>query len=89
MSEGKNSKYKVIISRDRGKDRTTEGTIAELIDYFGYTLEKGKSWESEKGNKKINMNPKNIKALITNLNNSENNAAANGYSGTSYDFEEI
>jgi hypothetical protein len=88
-SEGKNSKYIVTIRRDHGKDRTTEGTIAELIDYFRYTLEQGKSWEHEKGNKKVNKSPKSIKALITSLNNATNNAAANGYSGTSYDFEEI
>jgi hypothetical protein len=68
-------------------ERETTGTLEELIKYFSYTLEVGQSWEREKGNKKINRNPKNIKSLITNLYNAKNNAAANGYSG--YDFELI
>ena len=66
-----------------------EGTLKELIEYFSYTLEVGKSWENEKGNKKINMNPKNIQALITNLERAKNNAARNGYSGDSFTYEEI
>lgn len=68
------------------KGRTTEytGTIEDLLQIFYYTLEKGKSWERECGNKKINMQPKTIGSLITNLNNAESNAASNGYSGTYY-----
>lgn len=61
-------------------------TLAEAIEYYGYTLEKGASWQHEKGNKKINRAPKTIQSLITNLNNAENNAAANGYSGASYSY---
>ena len=63
---------------------TFEGTIPQLVEQFSYTLECGKSWEHEKGNKKINTNPKGIKSLINNLNNAVNNSAANGYSNTSY-----
>ena len=59
-------------------------TIEEAHDYFMYTLEKGASWEHEKGNKKINLKPKTIKSLISNLNNAVNNAAANGYAGETY-----
>jgi len=72
--------------RSYGEDsvRTETGTLEYFIDYFGYTLEVGKSWEREKGNKKINIKPKGIKSLITNINNAVNNAAANGYSTTSY-----
>lgn len=68
------------------KGRTTEytGTIEELTKNFSYTLKKGQSWEFERGNKRINTNPKTIASLITNLNNAENNAARNGYSGTYY-----
>jgi len=66
-----------------------EGTLEELIKAHSYTLECGKSWEHERGNKKINMNPKNIESLCTNLYNASNNSAANGYSGDSYDWEEI
>ena len=68
----------------RGRTNEQSGTIAELVSYFGYTLECGQSWEHEKGNKKINRNPKTAKSLVTNLNNATNNSAANGYSSTSY-----
>jgi hypothetical protein len=57
------------------------GTLAELIKAYSYTLEVGESWQSEKGNHKINRNPKNINALIDNLNWAVDNAAADGYSG--------
>ena len=77
--------YKIIIHRDGRPDRETSGTLAELIDYFGYTLEKGYSWQRERGNKKINRQPKTISSLITNLNNSESNAASNGYSRVWYE----
>jgi hypothetical protein len=60
------------------------GTLEELINAYGYTLETGKSYEREKGNKKIDMNPKSVKALVDNLNKAVNNSAANGYSGKSY-----
>jgi len=62
------------------------GTLSELIEYYSYTLECGKDYEHEKGNRKINTNPKNIKSLITNLNNAVNNAASNGYSDTSFEL---
>lgn len=54
------------------------GTLLELIKLYKYTLECGQSWEHEKGNKKINCNPKTINQLIKNLNNAVNNSAANG-----------
>ncbi len=64
-------------------------TIKEAIDYFEYTLECGQSWQHERGNKKINRNPKTITSLISNLNNAVNNSAANGYAGKSYSFKEV
>jgi len=67
-----------VIKTRRGRQSVTTGTIPELIEYFRYTLECGKSWEHERGNKKINMNPRGIKSLVTNLNNADNNSAANG-----------
>ncbi len=73
-----------IVKNRKGKESTISGTLSELIDYFGYTLETGKSYEHEKGNKKINMSPKTIGSLVNNLNNAVNNSAANGYSDTSY-----
>lgn len=76
------------LSRDP-REYKTEGTLQELINYFSYTLECGKSYEHEKGNKKINMNPKNIQSLCTNLYNASNNSARNGYGGCEYEWEEI
>jgi hypothetical protein len=64
-------------------------TLVEAVDAYGYTLECGKSYEHEKGNKKINCNPKSIDTLIKNLNNAVNNSAANGYSGTYYSADEV
>jgi len=61
-----------------------EGTLAELTKAYSYTLEVGQSWEREKGNKKINRNPKSVGTLVNNLNNAVNNAASDGYSGKTY-----
>jgi len=61
-----------------------EGTLDELVKAYGYTLEVGDSYAHEKGNYKINVNPKGIKSLINNLNKAVNNAAANGYAGKYY-----
>lgn len=60
------------------------GTLPELIKAYGYTLECGKSYEREKGNAKINCEPKNVASLLKNLNNAVNNSAANGYAGQDY-----
>lgn len=83
--------YKIENARSGGfmSNRPTRysyytGTLKELIKMFSYTLEKGASWSHEKGNKKINRNPTNIKSLVSNLNNADNNAASNGYSGNYY-----
>lgn len=62
----------------------SEGTLEELVKYHSYTLECGASWQHEKGNKKINREPKSINVLISNLNNAVNNSAANGYAGKDY-----
>lgn len=81
-------KYEIRITRESWngtKERTVSGTMEELIEYFSYTLEKGASWQYEKGNKKINRNPKTIASLVSNLNNAERNAAANGCPSTWYE----
>ena len=70
------------------RQRDWTGTLPELIDKFSYTLLKGHGWENQRGNRKINMQPKTIRSLVTNLNNAEDNAARNGYSGTSYELVE-
>lgn len=81
--------YTINIVRERmmgpSSTRTTSGTLSELLDYFSYTLETGKSYERERGRYKINMTPKNIQSLVDNLNKAKSNAAANGYSSTYYE----
>lgn len=68
---------------------THEGTLPELVKCFSYTLEVGQSWQHEKGNHKINRNPKSIATLVKNIQWAKDNAAANGYSGDYYTYEEI
>lgn len=74
-------------SNTQGTPIAFTGTLEELIKMFSYTLECGQSWEREKGNKKINCQPKSIKSLISNLNNAVNNSASNGYAGIHYYME--
>lgn len=81
--------YIITSTRPMSRRSYTSGplTVPEAVKYYGYTLEVGASWSHEKGNKKINRNPKTIKSLITNLNNASNNAAMNGW-GDYYTAEE-
>ena len=60
----------------RTSEQTYTGTLAELKKTFSYTLECGKSWEHERGNKKINTDPKSISSLISNLNKAAENTGA-------------
>ncbi len=55
-------------------------TLEEAISYYAYILEVGHSWQHKgaKGIKKINLHPKTIRSLITNLNNASNNSTRNG-----------
>ena len=72
-----------------GRSYTTRPlTVAEAVEYFGYTLECGASYSHERGNKKINRNPKTLASLLSNLNNASNNTARNG-SGDYYQAEEV
>ena len=84
--------YTVDITRSRGMGpsttRSTSGTMVELLDYFGYTLEVGKSYEHERGRYKINMNPRNINQLVDALNKAATNAAANSAPSTYYSVGE-
>jgi hypothetical protein len=81
--------FKVTKFRGHGSNTEFTGTLPELIKTFSYTLETGASYAHEKGNKKINREPKGIKSLITNLNNAVQNSAANGYTDIRYNAEEI
>lgn len=77
----KDKEYTIIQFNNRTeREKEVTGTLSYLITYFKYTLETGKSYQLEKGNKIIDIKPKTIKSLIKNLNNARNNAAANGYS---------
>lgn len=79
----------ILIHRNRRGEETIREvtrTLPELIEYFGYTLLVGHSYEHEKGNKKINMSPRTAASLVTNLNNAESNSARNGYSSTWYEL---
>ena len=77
-------KYAVKVIRGSRERIVERNSIEELVEYFGYTLEVGKSWEREKGNSRINTNPKSLKSLVTNLNKAASNASRNGYSSTFY-----
>jgi hypothetical protein len=70
------TEYKGMYTTREYKSRPL--TVAEAIDYYGYTLEVGASYSNERGNKKINRTPKTIDSLITNLRNASNNGARNG-----------
>lgn len=76
--------YKVLCISQRGSEHTAKGTLAELIEYFGYTLEKGASWQWERGCKKVNRNPKSIKGLMTALENSVWNTQGSCYNRNAY-----
>jgi hypothetical protein len=73
---------------DRVREKLWMGTIEQLTEWFSYTLEVGESWQHERGNKRINRHPKTIESLCRNLENAQNNAARNGYSGYCYDVVE-
>jgi hypothetical protein len=79
--------HTIIVKSNRRDDKVVTDNLENLISYFGYTLEVGQSWQHEKGNKKINRNPKTAKSLVTNLNNAKTNSAANGCPDTWYELE--
>ena len=64
-----------------------KGTLEELINYFSYTLEKGASWQWDKGMKRVSLNPKTIKGLITALNNAVYNTQGRCYNQDYYWLE--
>lgn len=73
-----------LVREQNGRKRTTTDTLENLIQAHSYTLESGRCYQHEKGNKKINTEPKSISSLVSNLNNAVNNSASNGYSGVYY-----
>lgn len=81
--------YRVTVERSGKSSTYADGTLEELIDYFGYTLETGRSYQNEKGNKKINLKPSSIADLVKNLNNAVDNAARDGNGGKTFSFKEV
>lgn len=73
--------YTVIKSR-KGKTEEIQGTLEELISYFGYTLEVGNSWNS-----KIQRNPKTIKSFINNLKKSYDEKEGSCFERTSVNLK--
>lgn len=69
-----------------GTERTQTGTLAELIDAYGYTLKCGKAYERERGNAKINMSPRTVGSLVTNLNRAINNSSSLGSANGFYEL---
>lgn len=73
-----------IITKTRPSGRSYESrplTLEEAIEQYNYTLECGYGWQlhaNARGIKKINLHPKTISSLITNLNNASNNSASDG-----------
>ena len=63
------------------RDYFVKGTLPELIDYFGYTLECGNSW-----NPRITRNPKTAKSLISALNKSVKETQGSCYNQDFYEL---
>ena len=59
------AKEYTIVHKTSRSSYEFSGTIAELIEDFGYSLEVGHSWDS-----KIPLNPKTISSLVSALNKS-------------------
>lgn len=72
----------------RREYKTRPMTVAEAVEYYGYTLECGASYEHERGNKKVNRNPKTLDSLLKALHNATNNSARNGC-GSSFQASEL
>ena len=54
--------FKKYFLDDRSAENISMTDLEQMKSYFGYTLECGASW-----NRKINQNPKTIKAFVKNL----------------------
>ena len=77
-----------IISHHRGRETEYTGTVEELTKKFSYTLECGRSWQNQKGCKKVNTAPKTIKQLLTALSNAVYNTQSSCYDPDYYTLKE-
>lgn len=59
----KNERIYTVVKHYNGREVVIERTLSDLIEYFGYTLQVGWSFD-----RKINKQPKTIKSFINNLN---------------------
>ena len=85
----KEAKEYTIIKHHRGRETEFTGTLEYLVnDVFGYTLECGASWSHERGCKKVNRNPKTIRALIMALDNAVHNTQGSNYDPDWYELKE-
>ena len=78
-----------VICHHRGRATEYTGTLEYLIkDVFGYTLEAGKSYEWERGARKVNTNPKSGKGLVAALNNAVANTQGGCFNQDWYELKE-
>lgn len=78
-----------VICHHRGRAHEYTGTLEHLIhEVFGYTLEAGKSYEWERGARKVNTNPKSGKGLVAALNNAAHNTMGSCYNPDWYELKE-
>lgn len=70
-----------IIKTRRGRETETTGTLAELTEYFRYTLECGRSYNS-----KIPLVPRTAKSLVTALNKSVDETQRGSYDPNYYEL---
>ena len=68
-----------VASEHRGRTTVWAGTIDQLVNVFGYTLECGHGW-----NPRVNRNPKTIKALISALDKAVNTTQGGCYDRDCY-----
>lgn len=75
--------FTIIKHRRGGKKSATEGTVAELTEHFGYTLQCGHSYNS-----KISLSPKTAKSLVSALNKSVDQIQKGSYDPDYYELGE-
>lgn len=76
--------YTIKAKGINGSSTETTGTVDELVQMFRNTLERGRLYQKEVGNKEINIVPQDIDSLVRNLNNAAKNAACVWQASTNY-----
>jgi hypothetical protein len=73
--------YSIRKHRRGGKVSESTGTLAELTEYYGYTLVCGNSYNS-----KIALKPRTVKSLVSNLNRSVDYTQKGSYDPDYYEL---